>query len=969
MVRPAHHERVSLSTLCASALSACTAKLRLESALSQSRRAGLACLVVLGVTATALWPRPDPLTRPLRFSTLELGPRELSRGQPTERVEPMGDGFELSWRFEHEPRGEGPLRLRFSTSVTPAAREAFGWQLGVALLGPSTWVDAAGRRSALETRAVGDALEIEVPEAVLRQTSWPAVLDPLLLPSFFIDSPVVGPVARTPVYVVAGGPRAMGVLGRAANLECRLWELDGGFVSSSVLPYDGGGYPLSLTNSGDQYLLELAEGPGVSIRRISETCGWLGAPQRVAQPTATNAVAATDGGWWVVSSLVPGDAGPFIAYQFLDQGGTVTTTGSLGRADPVVRATAVGDTLFVASAGRPGASPVVTVDCLSSTFGNQQMALNRNLNYGLVALASNRAGVAGVLVGDSRGNYVRLLTSDCSTVTTSAGSPDFYSLFSAGIGFGLASPRYNGTFVRSLDNAGNLGTDLQLDTAAYTVDVVWSGTPLLFDNLTGGDSSMRWLSTGFDAVGPRESLTIGVNRQVYESSAWGNGRGWLVWQDDRRPSSSWVRAFDSAGPVGQALPLVGANVNGECIAALGPNAVVATGYFGHVRVTSLGDGGLQSSGLIASASMRWCEALSGAQTAWFISYDYDFGLGRYKLIVHRFHLDGGVDSPIDLIGPRSYVTFAGFSATSTADGERVWVAATPFVGFDPDGGRLFELSADSPTPQVSVMDVATVEVDRTTSALCARALVSGGSQLRCTFDDGGIQRDTFIAHQGSMTMWADDELLHLRVQLSDGGFLWGASSADGGVRLTPQGPFTLTSVHEVLRSGVETFWVVGSVTIDGGEQPITRVTLTPMLHLEDGKTCGSGLACISGYCGAGVCGEPLDAGPDAGGADAGFDGGSAGVDPDAGLVDAGVEPDAGLVDAGEVDAGPDAGTQADGGAPDGGSATGGDAGAEPPDAGQGFKPYAVGCSCASVDGLSGLMVGLFTLMRVRRRSR
>jgi len=915
--------------------------------------------LVLVATAFALWPA-DPLQQPLRFQALEFGPRQLNRGQPVERVDTVQGGFELSWRFEREPPGDGPLRLRFSTSVTPRSSGELGWRLGQALFGPSTWVDASGQRFALQTSAVGEGLEIEVPQWVLRKTTWPAVLDPLLLPAFFIDDPVLGPVARTPPYVVAGGPRAMGIFRTAVNLECRLWELDGGWVSTSVLLYDGGGVTSSLTNSGSQYLLALNESSSSLVRRVDPSCVWLGPSMQVGPPGSVTGVATSDGGWWVVSSLVPGDAGPHLAYRFLDHSGGMTPGGFLERADPFVTSTEAAGTLFVASAGRSGASPVVTIDCLSTLGGNTQLTVNRNLNYGLVSLAAGGSGLIAVLIGDPT-QLVRIVTPTCAVIATSAPSTQFLSLFSADTAFGLVSVSAAGTTVRSLSMAGSLGPELLIAPKAYPADVVWSSTPLIFDNLSGGFSSKRSTTPMLDALGPAESLTIAVNQELFETSTWHNGRGWVIWADDRGAGSRWLRTFDAQGPLSEAISLGGGNVIGRCIAGLGQQkAILGSDVFGRYELTVTADGGLQMSGLIPTTHLAaQCLGRSGAQTAWLVSHEFDFDLFRYVLWVNRFHLDGGAEAAVQLRGPESFTVIQGVHATSSEDGERLWVAATPFFSGNPDSGRLFELGANDPMPTVSGLNIATIGAARTSSALCLTTREPGANRITCTFDDGGLQRDSVLPDQGPLSVWADGELLHLRVSLSDGGALWGASSPDGGVRWAPQSTPPMFAEQTILRAGTESFAVLGTLTIDGGDRAVRRVVISALLHLEDGRPCLSDFACISGVCENGACVAERS--------DAGFD---AGASIDAGASDAGASIDAGLgSDAGDDDGGwrADAGGLTDAGGPADGGTTVSDGGSLVPDGGQSASSgsYDVRCSCSEVEGLSGVLA-LLALIRARR---
>ncbi|MDP3231652.1 MAG: Ig-like domain-containing protein, partial [Myxococcales bacterium] len=96
------------------------------------------------------------------------------------------EGLELSWVFPRAPEGRGDLVVSFSASA--GARTLHGGvQWSAASLGPATWVDASGQRTAVEVQSVSGRLEYVVSTALLERSTFPAVLDPLLTPVNRID--------------------------------------------------------------------------------------------------------------------------------------------------------------------------------------------------------------------------------------------------------------------------------------------------------------------------------------------------------------------------------------------------------------------------------------------------------------------------------------------------------------------------------------------------------------------------------------------------------------------------------------------------------------------------------------------------------------------------------------------------------------------------------------------------------------
>ncbi|MBX3190367.1 MAG: hypothetical protein KF819_25430 [Labilithrix sp.] len=139
----------------------------------------------------------------------------LARGEVDEHVANEGDGIEQSWAFARAPSGEGDLVVRVRTAgerhaATTAHGLHFETKGGIGVrYGTATWVDASGKRTVVTPRMVGDEIVMIVPDAVLKASRYPAVLDPTVTPEAEIDAPVSGSSASGEQYspsVVSAGP-------------------------------------------------------------------------------------------------------------------------------------------------------------------------------------------------------------------------------------------------------------------------------------------------------------------------------------------------------------------------------------------------------------------------------------------------------------------------------------------------------------------------------------------------------------------------------------------------------------------------------------------------------------------------------------------------------------------------------------------------------------------------------------------
>jgi len=150
-------------------------------------------------------------------TTTEVSPDWVTtvRKEVAETAQRIAGGVEQSWCFGRLPRGEGDLVVRVQAYVSakrgnvvptyPGVDAANGnTPEGIPLHYPGlvdaqyhhgTWIDAAGRRSPVTARFVDSAVELTVPAALIAETTFPAVLDPIV---------VVTPNDTPPASMAAG---------------------------------------------------------------------------------------------------------------------------------------------------------------------------------------------------------------------------------------------------------------------------------------------------------------------------------------------------------------------------------------------------------------------------------------------------------------------------------------------------------------------------------------------------------------------------------------------------------------------------------------------------------------------------------------------------------------------------------------------------------------------------------------------
>lgn len=154
---------------------------------------------------------PDRFVLEQEGGALSIEPATLARGGRVLSSTPRGDGAmrdlgvaverwalleggaEVTWTLERAPDGDGDLEIAMAFGGMRYLRsDARGVHLesdhgAGAVVSHAVLIDAAGARTAIETRAVGGALHVVVDEALLRGSAYPIVIDPVVSPEIILS--------------------------------------------------------------------------------------------------------------------------------------------------------------------------------------------------------------------------------------------------------------------------------------------------------------------------------------------------------------------------------------------------------------------------------------------------------------------------------------------------------------------------------------------------------------------------------------------------------------------------------------------------------------------------------------------------------------------------------------------------------------------------------------------------------------
>ncbi|QSQ12224.1 Ig-like domain-containing protein [Myxococcus landrumensis] len=194
------------------------------------------------------------------------GSLQVSRGAMSEHFHNRVEGVEQSWHFSRMPAGRGALTVRvpvrgleFQASTTSGlhfsdAKSGAGLRYGL-----GTWIDAKGQRTEVIPSFHDGAIVLTVPEATLKASAFPAVLDPVLSPEFGIDQPVVSVELKDQHMprVATDGTNFLVTWWDNRQNYTRLWSAR---VNALGMLLEPGGMPLPTTPDCGDYALSYGAG-------------------------------------------------------------------------------------------------------------------------------------------------------------------------------------------------------------------------------------------------------------------------------------------------------------------------------------------------------------------------------------------------------------------------------------------------------------------------------------------------------------------------------------------------------------------------------------------------------------------------------------------------------------------------------------------------------------------------------------
>ena len=201
------------------------------------------------------------------------GSLALRRGQVLERLHNRDAGVEQSWELAARPAGQGDLVVRVRVSGQRyTGRSGAGLHFadpatGVGLrYGHATWVDAAGKQTAVRASFEQGQIVMRVPAAVVDRAAYPAVLDPIISPEFGMDKAVTSPswASQTHPSVAHDGTNYLVAWHDARDTSSSQTDIYGARVDAAGKLLDPTGFVIS-SAVNNQHYVHLAYGSGTYL--------------------------------------------------------------------------------------------------------------------------------------------------------------------------------------------------------------------------------------------------------------------------------------------------------------------------------------------------------------------------------------------------------------------------------------------------------------------------------------------------------------------------------------------------------------------------------------------------------------------------------------------------------------------------------------------------------------------------------
>jgi hypothetical protein len=524
------------------------------------------------------------------------GHLSLSREGVSEHLRNAEDGVQQEWVFEAAPSGAGDLVLTLPVqglAFTEASEQGLHFRDAKSGLGfrygHAAWVDATGRRTPLQARHRAGAIQLQIPEALLEATVFPATLAPTISPEIGTDQPVPEPqiYSQEAPAVASNGSGQLVVWEDFRGLD---FEIFGARVSGAGVVLDDWGIHISressfpekpsVASNGTDYLVvweDTLSGNAATIRgtRVS-AAGEVRDVTGLALGTSTSGQHAPDVAsngtdylvvWWDMRNGNPDIYGTRVAStgEVADGSGLVIANAAQAQTAPSVASNGT-DYFVVWEDGRAGnpdvfgarvtsAGAVVEDSGLAiSTEAHSQLtpSVAANGTDYLVAWEDTRLDSAGDIFGARVTSAGAVVDASGFAISTALQSQDTPSVASNGTDYLVVWGDARLAKAGNIFGARVTGTGTVVDGSEFAISTPSSGQTRPSVVFNGTDFYVAWQDarSSLDIYGARVTttgevldpsgvvLSTAANGQLFPEVA-SNGTDYLVvWSGHRQRDNS-----------------------------------------------------------------------------------------------------------------------------------------------------------------------------------------------------------------------------------------------------------------------------------------------------------------------------------------------------------------------------------------------------------------------------------------------
>lgn len=499
----------------------------------------------------------------------------ISHGVVRERLENTEAGVEQSFHFANEPGQNGELVVQVAVQGLGFVGQTseglhFNDSSGAGVrYGRATWVDATERRTPLTTTFRNGSIFINVPGEVLRDSVYPAVLDPTISPEFGIDQPVIVPAEENQLDPdSAFGAGVHLVVWRDQRFLAGLSERAGYLFGTRVTPagevLDPTGIAI-ITQSIVSSPSIASDGTGFMVAVAGDTMGPIRTVRLDAQGKVLDATPHATGVSGIYPSLASNGSGYLLGFignltsrpptvAVLSSDGTATGSTSVGtEATHISLAPGAQDYLVAysqwapAQAGSPPSAHAVRVRPNGQMVSGSRVTLpnggaTSQTKYQTAVASDGTNFLVAYLGGVSQHNayYAHFDGNFALTASAMWRDGNFVEVdatyngseYLVGYHHLLSPPRIG---VARFPAGGNTSKDVNFFAEGTGVAVsVGGGSELIAYASTSGDVEATRLSSTLTALDvPALKLSRAAHREEFPAAAY-NGQDYLVvWQDKR----------------------------------------------------------------------------------------------------------------------------------------------------------------------------------------------------------------------------------------------------------------------------------------------------------------------------------------------------------------------------------------------------------------------------------------------------